>query len=246
MQKEFSVLPTKRGVDEDIRLSRIPIVNVVRRKLVVPFQCSGGGIERQDAVGEQIVAAAFAIIGVRPRIAGSPVERIGLGIIGTGLPGCTAASRDGRSLPRLKARIAVGRNGPVAPDAFAGGGFVRRKETADAPVAARDADHHHVFDHQRSHGSPVSLRFINHDDLPDRAARDTMQRDQVGVIGDQEDVLSENSHATVRPERWVGDQIRSPRARVMPDLVAGARVEREHLIRSCHVHDAVGHDRNGL
>src|SRR5262245_59183910 len=32
----------------------------------------------------------------------------------------------------------------------------------------------------------------------------------------------------------------------MPNLVAGARVEREHLVRPCHVHDSVGHDRNGL
>src|SRR5207244_6749504 len=126
-------------------LSRIPIVNIVRRELVVPLQFSGGGIERQDAIGEQIVAAALAIIGIRPRITRGPVERIGLGIIGTGLPGRAPASGYCCSLPRLEAWIAFGRNGPVAPDAFAGVGFVSRKETADAPVAARYAGNPHVF-----------------------------------------------------------------------------------------------------
>ncbi len=32
----------------------------------------------------------------------------------------------------------------------------------------------------------------------------------------------------------------------MPDLMAGARVEREHLVRPGYVHDAVGNDRNSL
>src|SRR5206468_7586403 len=81
MQQELSLLPTKPTGDEDIWLGRIPIVNIVRRELVVPLQCAGGRIEREDTVGEQIVAAALAIIGVRPRIAGGPVERIGLGIV---------------------------------------------------------------------------------------------------------------------------------------------------------------------
>ena len=88
----------------------------------------------------------------------------------------------------------------MAPDAFAGGGFVSRNEAADAPVAARHADDHHAVDHQGRHGSAVTLRFVDHDDLPDRAARDTMQRNQVGVIGDQEYVFSENGDAAVRPQ----------------------------------------------
>ena len=107
MQKQLSLLSAIRGVDEDIGLGRIPIANIVRRELVVPLQFSGGRIEREDTVGEQIVAAALAIIGIRPRIAGGPVERIGLGIVGTGLPGPAPARRDGRSLPGLKARIAL-------------------------------------------------------------------------------------------------------------------------------------------
>ena len=81
MQKQLSRLSAIRGVDEDIGLIRIPIANIVRRELVVPLQFSGGRIEREDTVGEQIVAAALAIVGIRPRIAGGPVERIGLGIV---------------------------------------------------------------------------------------------------------------------------------------------------------------------
>ena len=81
MQEQLSLLPAIRGVDEDIGLIRIPIANIVRRELVVPLQFSCGRIEREHTVGEQIVAAALAIIGIRPRIAGGPVERIGLGIV---------------------------------------------------------------------------------------------------------------------------------------------------------------------
>ena len=119
MQKELARLPAIGRVDEDIRLLRIPIANIVRRELVVPLEFSRGGIQREDTVGEQIVAAALAIIGIRPRIAGSPVEGIGLGIIRACLPRRTSARCDGRSLPGLEPRIAFGRNGPVAPHAFA-------------------------------------------------------------------------------------------------------------------------------
>ena len=72
MQQKLSILSAKLGVHEDVGLVRIPIANIVRRELVVPLQFSGGGIERQDAVGEQIVAASLAIVGIRPRIAGGP------------------------------------------------------------------------------------------------------------------------------------------------------------------------------
>ena len=81
MQQELSLLTAIRSVDENVGLIRIPIANIVRRELVVPLQFSSGRIEGEDTVGEQIVAAALAIVGIRPRIAGGPVERIGLGIV---------------------------------------------------------------------------------------------------------------------------------------------------------------------
>ena len=62
MQQEFPILPAKFGVHQNDGRVRIPIVRIVRSELVVPFQFAGGRIERQDAIREQVVAAAFAIV----------------------------------------------------------------------------------------------------------------------------------------------------------------------------------------
>src|SRR5262249_258653 len=102
MQKELSLVATIHRVDEDIGLIRILVASIVRSELVVPLEFSCGRLEPENTVGEQIVAAAFAIVGIRPGIAGGPVERIGFWIIGTGLPRTSSSRRDGRALPRLK------------------------------------------------------------------------------------------------------------------------------------------------
>ena len=62
MEEEFPILPAKWGVHQNDRRVRIPIVGIVWSELVVPLQFAGGRIERQDAIREQVVAAAFAIV----------------------------------------------------------------------------------------------------------------------------------------------------------------------------------------
>ena len=44
MQEEFSILTMIFRVDQDIGLGGIPIVNIVGRELVVPFQFAGFGV----------------------------------------------------------------------------------------------------------------------------------------------------------------------------------------------------------
>ena len=72
MQQEFSILSAELRIDENVGLVRIPIVSIVRSELVIPLQFAGRGIERQHAIRKQIVAAPFAIVGIRPRITRRP------------------------------------------------------------------------------------------------------------------------------------------------------------------------------
>src|SRR5438105_1859906 len=108
MQEEFPVLSAKLRVYQDVGLGRIPIVNVMRSELVIPLQLSRGGIEREDAIREQVIAASLAIVGIRPWVARGPVKSIGLQVIGTGEPCGSATVAHGSSFPCLITGIPLG------------------------------------------------------------------------------------------------------------------------------------------
>ena len=72
MQKKLSILAAIFCVHQDVGLGCIPIVNIVRSELVIPLQLSGTGIERQNAIRKQVVAASLAIVGIRPWDSPSP------------------------------------------------------------------------------------------------------------------------------------------------------------------------------
>ena len=67
MQQEFPLHAPVLRIDQRERLGRVPRVNIVRRRLIMPLQLARIGIQRQDAIGEQVVAAAVTIVGNRER-----------------------------------------------------------------------------------------------------------------------------------------------------------------------------------
>jgi len=65
-------------------------VQVVRSELEVPAQLTGLQVERENAVRIKIIALAFAAIGIGIRVAGGPVEGVGIRVVTAGEPGGTA------------------------------------------------------------------------------------------------------------------------------------------------------------
>ena len=60
LQQQLASPTLKRGVHQHQRLSRVPVVKVVRGELEMPAQLSGLRIERDDAIRVEIVASALA------------------------------------------------------------------------------------------------------------------------------------------------------------------------------------------
>ena len=97
VQQEFAGFSSILRVDQHRRLGRIPVVDIVRRELIVPFQLSGIGIQSQNAIGEEIIAGTVAVVRVRKRIARGPEQRVRIRIVGTRQPG--RAATEERLLP---------------------------------------------------------------------------------------------------------------------------------------------------
>ena len=75
VHQQLPLLAAPHAIHEDHVLRRVPVVAVVGRELIVPLALAGVGIERDDRIGEQVVAvAAHRPIGHRGRIADRPVD----------------------------------------------------------------------------------------------------------------------------------------------------------------------------
>ena len=87
----------------------------------------------------------------------------------------------------------------------------------------------------------VILVGVGHFGVPDELAGVAMESDEVGVVGDHEDAIAEDGDAAIDAGDGVtcGDEIFGARAGVVPDLAAGASVEREAFVGAGDVHDAV-------
>ncbi len=65
-------------------------MNIVRRELVIPFELAGLRIQRQNAIGIEVVALALVAIEIGTRIAHRPINRVELRIVSAGHPGRAA------------------------------------------------------------------------------------------------------------------------------------------------------------
>ena len=88
------------------RLLRVPVLQIVRRVLKVPLQLAGRGVKRQHRVRVQVVALPLPPVVVGARVAGGPVQRVKIGVVGAGEPRGRAAVLDVLAAPGLGARFA--------------------------------------------------------------------------------------------------------------------------------------------
>ena len=87
--------------------------------------------------------------------------------------------------------------------------------------------------------------FRQHD-FPEQRAVHAAHRDEMRVVCHEKDARAEHRDAAIETDRGVAAQTRRARAREAPDLAAGRRVDRRHLIGGGDVHDAVEHERRHL
>src|SRR5215813_1383419 len=88
---ELTILAVDLGVDDWMLGYLVEIVGVVGRILESPLDLAVGGIDREHARRPLVVAGPIFRIIVRTGIADALIERIGLRIVGGGLPDRRAA-----------------------------------------------------------------------------------------------------------------------------------------------------------
>ncbi len=167
VEEKFARFTVEIDVEKDGDFGGVPIVEIEWSELEIPLEFAGVRIEGEDGIGIEIVAfAAGAVVGGR-RIAGGPVEKVELWIVGAGDPGGSAAVGSGfGGAPGVTAGFAGSGNGVETPGALAGGGVVGVDETTDTVFAAGNTDDDFVFDDERRDGESVALRVVGGLNIP--------------------------------------------------------------------------------
>ncbi len=254
------------GIDQDRRTDRIEIPHVMRDILEVADIFAGIEIDRDQAVGVEIVARAHRAVEIGRGIADHEIDAPRGEIDRRVLPHPAAETlvgiaellerrffgRDvavqvmaGRILGRPDADRVFG-DGIEGPEQLAGLGVERLDEAADPVFAAIGADQDLPIDRGRGHRLAVALLGIGDVGLPDHLAGLGIEGDQLGIEGGEIDhVAIDGDAAVVGPAAIDGD--RSERMLVVPEFGAGAGIERIDVIEGGgDVHHAIDHDRRGL
>ena len=102
------------------------------------------------------------------------------------------------SLPRFRQRFSRPRNGPEPPDFLAGRLLECREKSADAVIAARDTRDDQVADGERRTGAVIVLMPVGHLVFPEERAGESVERDEMAVIGDHEHAVAGDRDAAIR------------------------------------------------
>ena len=248
LQQQFARRSLERGINQQQRLLRIPVPQIVRRELKVPAKLARLRVERDNRVRIQVVSLTAAAIGVRVRVSSRPEERPRLRIVAAWQPRRTAALLEiGISLPRFRARLSTLGHGPETPRLIPRLDVICGEKASNPHVAARHTSDDEISDDQRRRRSSVWLFevFRKHDFPEQRPVRAT-DRQKVRVVGDQKYARSEYRYATVEPDARITTDARGSRTREAPHLSPRCRIESRDLIRRAHIHDAVEHQRRRL
>src|SRR5580698_11468841 len=229
------------------------------RVLEVPDILAGIGTDRDDRSGEQVIATAASRVIPGLTVVGAEVEQVELGIVGHAVPGGTAAPE----LPELtiptRARLALedvigssavrftrlAGNCVETPNLLSCRGVVSGDVPAGFVFAARVADDDFAFNDARSARNRVRLGIgvgtVGSRNRPDLFARRRIQRDEAPVERPDINPAVPDGDATIGDITAALDARGTGHCRIEhPQLLAGSRIEREHLApRRGDVHDAV-------
>ena len=167
--------------------------------LEVPRHLAGRGVERDRAVGEEVVARPIGGIVARRGVARSPIGQVGRRIVGAGDVERAAAGLPGVGLvlPGLAAGLARRRDRERLPFELAGLGVERGDPAAHAVVAAGAADDDLVLERERR-GGDLHAVLVVQVGVPDDLAGLLVGRDHAPVeTGDGDDEIAPQRDAAV-------------------------------------------------
>ena len=107
----------------------------------------------------------------------------------------------------------------MPPDESAVIGFEGGDETSNAFIGAGDAGDDRIVDDERRHGAAVvlTLHVGRHGNLPEQFAGGAVERQQVGIVGDKENLVAQNGDSAVGAESRIADHARAGGTRIMPE-----------------------------
>ena len=251
------------GIDQHRRADGIEIPNVMRDVLVVASVLAGFQVERDEAVGVQVVAGTNAAVEIRRWVADDEEDAVQLQVDGWVLPDAAAESfgrvaelgvggflsvdiamhiAAGGVVLRPHARRIVG-DGVELPELLAGLGIEGFDEAADTVFAAVRADEHFAVDDGWRHRFRVAFFRIADLGLPENAAGFGIECHELSVERCDEHFVVGNCDAAVVGAAAIGRD-RTHLVLVVPVHFAGLRVERVDVAeRGRGVHHAVDDDR---
>src|SRR5882724_12260334 len=242
LREEFARLALEFGVEKNGRLHGVPIVNVMRRRLEMPDEFAGVGIERDDGAGVKIVAGAAFTGEDGIGISSAPVEKIQIGIVGAGHPRHAAAVSYGVGIfrPSFGARFAGFWRGEPLPLFRASFWIDGDEEAGNVGDVAGDAGDDVIFYDERRHGGEVAELIVGEDDVPTDGAVFRVQANQMCVGRFDVDPVFVHGDATM------ADVIAFGFTLIVPDLATEFRVDGPNMVGRSEIHDAVDDERRGF
>ncbi len=124
--------------------------------------------------------------------------------------------------------------------------MVRVEEATQSRVTGADASDDQVSYHQRRRDCAVVVAIVRHLGIPDQGSAETVQCDDVCVVGHGEDEVVSDRDPSVQSDGGIADQAFGARLRVSPDLAPGRRIEGVHLIHARDIHHSSDDHRGTL
>ncbi len=221
----------------------IPFVR--RVELEVPAQFTRVGIERDDAVGVERVTEPSR--GRRPgrRLAGRRINEVELRVVADRIPGrATGRRKVGVPVPGLRTRILATRDRVERPELLPRDRVERLQLAARREIAARHADKDLAVGDQRRMRMTLAVPVIGRLRLPEHLARAPVERNQIAVGRAPVDRITVDRNAAVAPGGFGQRDIVREAAGLLPDQLAGQRIEGDDAPRALgNVHEPVGDDR---
>ena len=254
MDDQLAILAVDLDLDDRVLGDLVEVVGIVRRVLVAPLDLAVAWAERQHACRPFVVAGAVFRVPVRAGIADALIERVGVGVVGRGLPDRSAAVLPAvlAVLPGLVAGLAGARDGVGAPGLLAGVEIGAVDPAADAEFAAGRADDGDVADDQRRQRDGFGNRRVGHLALPDHLAGGLVERKHPAVERDRDHLVLPQRDAAV-VDAAAGD-VAGPGA-----IDAGIELPADHAALAAgdvdgvdrapsvgHIHHAVFDDRRAF
>jgi hypothetical protein len=247
-QHDFARLSFPLDIGEHGDLRGIVIHLVMRRELVKPFQLARVGIQREHAIGIQVVAEAAVAVGIGIGIAGAPISEVQVGIVGAGVPDGSAAGLPGVAGPGFVAGLPGSGDTVEAPDLLPGFDVEGGEEIAHAGVAAGGADDDFILDHQRRVGDDVTFGcgWLGDLRVPDDLAGFGVDGEQMRIKGAHEEGVAEDGESAVNPAA-TRVAVSGVGIGQSPEDAAGNRVERVDVVGGLDgVENAVDNQCGGL